>query len=98
MITLQPLFVILVILLLCYLVVDGLSTRSIWVKGGRKRPFSFQQWAYKCDREDEPHSYWFAMVFYSVAILLLIWLLLSGPAAWSYTQLSLNPGRELFLG
>lgn len=79
MITLQSLFIVLVILLLCYLVIDGLLTRSIWVKGGRKRPFSFRQWAHKCGREDEPRSYWFAMVFYAVAILLSIWLLLSGP-------------------
>ena len=80
MITLQSLFVILVILLLCYLVVDGLLTRSVWVKGGRKGPFSFRQWAHKCGREDEPRTYWFVMGFYSVATLLLIWLLLAGPA------------------
>jgi NADH:ubiquinone oxidoreductase subunit 3 (subunit A) len=80
MITLQSLFIVLLILLLCYLVVDGLLTRSVWIKGGRKKPFSFRQWAYKCDHEDEPRSYWFAIGFYTVAILLLIWLLLSGPA------------------
>ncbi len=81
MITLQSLFVILVILLLCYLVVDGLLTGSVWVKGSRKGPFSFRQWAHKCGREDEPRSYWFVMGFYSVATLLLIWLLMSGPVA-----------------
>ncbi len=81
MITLQSLFIVLVILLLCYLVVDGLLTRSVWVKGGRKRPFSFRHWAHKCGREDEPRVYWFAMIFYAVAILLSIWLLLSEPAA-----------------
>jgi len=81
MITLQSLFVILVILLLCYLVVDGLLTHSIWVKGSRKGAFSFRQWAHKCDREDEPRSYWFAMGFYAVATLLLICLLLTEPAA-----------------
>jgi hypothetical protein len=77
MITLQSLFIILVILLLCYLVVDGLLTRSVWVKGGRKRPFSFRQWAHKCERADEPRSYWFVLGFYAVATLLLIWLLLA---------------------
>jgi len=79
MITLQSLFIILVILLLSYFVVDGLLTHSVWVKGGRKKPFSFRQWAHKCGREDEPHTYWFVMGFYSVATLLLIWLLLAGP-------------------
>jgi hypothetical protein len=80
MITLQSLFVILVILLLCYLVVDGLLTRSVWVKGGRKAPFNFRQWAHKRERDEEPRSYWFAMTFYAVSVLLLLWLLLSGPA------------------
>ena len=37
MITLQSLFIILVILLLCYLVVDSLLTRSVWVKGATPR-------------------------------------------------------------
>ena len=81
MITLQSLFVVLMILLLCYLVVDGLLTRSIWVKGSRRGPFSFRQWAHKCGRDDEPRSYWFAMVFYTAAVLLLLWLLLSGSAS-----------------
>jgi hypothetical protein len=43
MIILQSLFIVGVILLLCYLVIDGLLTRSVWVKGGRKSPFSFRQ-------------------------------------------------------
>jgi len=80
MITLQSLFVTLVILLLCYLVVDGLLTRSVWVKGSRRGLFSFRHWAHKRSRDDEQHSYWSAMVFYTVAAILLIWLLLSGPA------------------
>ena len=83
MITLQSLFVVLVILLLCFLVVDGLLTHSVWVKGSRRGPFSFRHWAHKSGRADEPNSYWFAMVFYAVAILLLAWLLLSGVDTWS---------------
>jgi hypothetical protein len=81
MITLQSVFVVLVILLLCGLVLDGLLTRSVWVKGSRTRIFGFRNMAHKRGREDEPRSYWFAMVFYSVAMLLLIWLLMSGPVA-----------------
>jgi ABC-type branched-subunit amino acid transport system permease subunit len=81
MITLQSVFVALVILLLFGLVLDGLLTRSVWVKGGRNGIFSLRNPAHKCAREDEPYSYWFAMIFYSVAMLLLIWLLISGPVA-----------------
>ena len=83
MITLQSLFVILVILLLCYLVVDGLLTRSVWVKGARTGAFSFRQWAHKRNRDDEPGSYWFAMSFYVVAVLLSLWLLVSGSITWN---------------
>jgi len=77
MITLQSVCVSLVMLLLCALVLDGILTRSVWVKGSRTGLFSFRNLAYKCDREYEPRCYWSAMVFYSVAMLLLIWLLLS---------------------
>jgi hypothetical protein len=77
MITLQSVFVSLVMLLLCALVLDGIMTRSVWVKGSRTGLFSFRNLAYKCDREYEPRCYWSAMVFYGVAMLLLIWLLLS---------------------
>ena len=80
MLTLQSLFVILVILILCYLVVEGLLTRSVWIKGPRRGAFSFRQWAHKRSRDDDPQPYWFAIVFYSGAILMLLWLLLSGPA------------------
>ena len=80
MITLQTVFVSLVILLLCALVLDGILTRSVWVKGSRSGLFSFRNLAHKCFREDEPRCFWSAMVFYSAAMLLLIWLLLSAPA------------------
>lgn len=81
MITLQSAFVGIVIVLLCALVLDGILTHSVWVKGSRTGLFSFRNVAHKRAREDEPHSYWFALIFYSVAMLLLIWLLMSGSVA-----------------
>jgi hypothetical protein len=78
MITLQSVFVGLVILLLCALVLDGIYTRSVWVKGSRTGLFSFRNLAHKCERDYAPRCYWSAMVFYCAAMLLLIWLLLSG--------------------
>ena len=81
MITLESVFVVLVMLLLFGLVLDGPLTRSVWVKGSRSGIFSFRNMALKRGREDEPRPYWFAMVFYSVAMLLLIWLLMSGTVA-----------------
>jgi len=77
MITLQSVFVGLVILLLCTLLLAGILTRSVWVKGSRTGLFSFRDLAHKCDRADEPRCYWSAMVFYAVAMLLLVWLLLT---------------------
>jgi len=73
--TLQSIFIVLVILVLCYLVANGLLTRSVWVKGNRRGMVSFREWAHKRSRDDEPRSYWFAMGFYSVALLCLVWLL-----------------------
>ena len=73
--TVESLFIILIILVLCYLVANGLLTCSVWVKGNRRGLVSFREWAHKCNREDEPHSYWFAMIFYSAALLCLVWLL-----------------------
>ncbi|MCP4878215.1 MAG: hypothetical protein GY896_22410 [Gammaproteobacteria bacterium] len=75
--TLESFFVVLVMLVLCYLVVNGFLTGSVWVKGNRRGIVSFREWAHKRGREDEPGPYWFAMVFYSVAVLCLIWLLTS---------------------
>ena len=73
---LQSLFVILVILILAYLIVDGWTTRAVWVKGKREGLVSFRQWAHKRERNAEPWPYWFAMSFYAVAILCLCALLL----------------------
>jgi len=73
--TLQSIFIVLVILVLCYLVASGLLTRSVWIKGNRRGLVNFREWAHKRSREDEPHSYWFAMTFYGVALLCLVWLL-----------------------
>ncbi|NND40094.1 MAG: hypothetical protein HKO06_10905 [Pseudomonadales bacterium] len=73
--TLQSIFIVLVILVLCYLVANGLLTRSVWVKGSRRGIVSFREVAHKRNRDDEPRSYWFAMGFYSVVLLCLAWLL-----------------------
>ncbi len=73
--TLQPIFIVLVILVLCYLVANGLLTRSVWVKGNCRGLVSFREWAHKRSCEDEPRSYWLAMAFYTVALLCLVWLL-----------------------
>ena len=86
MVTLQSVFVVLVILLLFGLVLDGLMTRSVWVKGSRTGNFSFRNMAHKRGRADESGSYWFAMIFYLVAMLFLIWLLISGSATQGFYQ------------
>ena len=79
--TLQSIFIILVILVLCYLVANGLLTRSVWVKGNRRGLVSFREWAHKRNREDEPRTYWFAITFYCGTLLCLIWLFATGVSA-----------------
>jgi hypothetical protein len=75
---LQSLFIILVILVLLYLVIDGLITRSIWIKGGRRSGIvNWREWAHRCERADKPATYWAAMIFYCLALLLIGWLLLA---------------------
>lgn len=74
----QLLFIVLVILILAALLVDGMLTRAVWVKGARNGLFSFRHWAHKCERDAEPWPYWFAMSFYSLALISLCVLLLLG--------------------
>ena len=64
MITVQSDFVILVITLLIYLVVDGLLSGSVWVKGSRSGKINYREWAHRSSREDKPRTYWSAMIFY----------------------------------
>jgi hypothetical protein len=72
----QLMFTVLVILTLAALLVDGLLTRAVWVKGARNGLFSFRHWGHKCERDEEPWPYWFAMSFYALALLCLCGLLL----------------------
>ena len=55
---LQFFFVVLVIATLAYLVVDGLRTGSVWVKGSRNGLINFTEWVHKRSRAEEPGTYW----------------------------------------
>jgi hypothetical protein len=72
----QSLFIVLVIALLAGLLVGGAVTGSVWVKGARDGLFSFRNWAHKRSRDEDPWPYWFAMGFYSLALISLGVLLL----------------------
>jgi hypothetical protein len=72
----QLVFIVLVILILAGLLVDGLLTRAVWVKGARNGLFSFRHWAHKCERDEEAWPYWFAMSFYALVLICLCVLLL----------------------
>ncbi|MDH3388958.1 MAG: hypothetical protein OEN02_13750 [Gammaproteobacteria bacterium] len=78
MVTLQSFFLALVAGILVYLIADGVLTGSVWIKGARTGIVNFRKWAHKRGRDDEPFSYWFTMAFYSMALLLIVWLLVSG--------------------
>jgi len=67
----QTLFVVLVILLLAGLLIDGAVTRAVWVKGARDGLFSYRHWAHKRSLDEDPWPYWFAMGFYSLALICL---------------------------
>ena len=71
MLLLQSTVILVVILLLAGLIVDGWLTGTVWVKGARDRPFSFRHLAHKRGRNEDPWPYWFAMGFYSIALICL---------------------------
>ena len=77
---LQSLFIIVVILVLAYLLLDGWFSGAVWVKGARKGLFDYRRPAHRRDRDADPWIYWFAMGFYLVVLLCLVALLLSGQA------------------
>ncbi len=67
----QSVFFLGIIVVLAYLIVDGLTTRSVWVKGARGWGVDIHTWAQKRSRTDEPLSYWLAMSFYAASLALL---------------------------
>ena len=66
-------FVVLVIAILLFMVIDGLITGEVWVRGPRSG-FSLTRWAHKRSREDEPVGYWIFMSLYTAGALWLIYL------------------------
>ena len=76
--TIQSAFIILVILILAGLLIDGVVTRAVWVKGARNGLFSFRHWAHRRSRDEDPWPYWFAMGFYSLALISLCGFFLFG--------------------
>lgn len=62
---LQGLLGLVLVAFTAFFVVDGLRTGSVWVKGGRGLG-EMGTWAHKRHREEEPVSYWIAIVFYTV--------------------------------
>ena len=72
----QSIFIVIVMLVLLYLLIDGWISRAVWVKGARDGLFSFRHLAHRRGREDEPRLYWSAMGFYALALICLVVLLL----------------------
>ena len=68
-------FVYLVAAILLYMVVDGLITGAVWVRGSRSG-FSLKQWAHKRSREEEPVSYWLFMSLYTIGAIGIVLIVL----------------------
>lgn len=66
-------FLLIVVGSLGFMVVDGLLTGSVWVRGARKG-MTFKQWAHKRDRDEEPISYWLFMSLYIAGIVWILYL------------------------
>lgn len=57
-----------------YLLWDGFTSGSVWVRGGR-RTLEFGKWAHKKSRVQEPACYWIAMAFYGSSALFALYAL-----------------------
>lgn len=69
-------FVLAVIGILLFLVLNALVTGSVWVKGARSGWVNLKEFAHKRDRNDDPLYYWGHLLFYTAGILFLLYLLL----------------------
>lgn len=71
---------ILALLWVVWLLIDGLLTKNIWVKGGAKdrftRPLDMSSFAHKVNRSDSPITYWLHVVLYCSFIILVLYLLI----------------------
>ncbi len=74
----QTIVTLLVVCALAFLIIDGLASGAVWVKGTRTGLFTFRHWAHKRSRDEDPWPYWFALSFYGVALICLCWLLAFG--------------------
>ncbi len=68
-------FLILVLAVLLYLVIDALYTGSVWVRGSRTGFVNFRELAHKRNRNNDPGYYWGFLGFYTAAFVWLLYLL-----------------------
>ncbi|MEM8769669.1 MAG: hypothetical protein AAGE43_19720 [Pseudomonadota bacterium] len=72
--TVQLLFVLSLGAILCWLVWNGWTTGSVWVRGVRKASSTDPAlWATPVDRKQHPGGYWLAMSFYGGGIAFALW-------------------------
>jgi len=66
----------------CWLLLDGLLTGKVWVKGGAKdrfsRSISMHSFAHKVSREESPIVYWLNIFLYIAFIALILWVMITG--------------------
>lgn len=58
-----------------YLLWDGFTSGSVWVRGGR-RTLEFGKWAHKKHRHQELICYWIAMAFYGGSAIFSLYALI----------------------
>lgn len=69
---------LLILLWIAWLVIDGLLSGAVWVKGGSEDRFTrnldMRSFATKLHRTKYPVYYWLAIVFYSAAAVYFFYL------------------------
>jgi len=65
-------------LILAWLVLNGLRSGSVWVRGARDAGSADpRDWATPVSRETSPVGYWLAISFYSASLLFVLWALIA---------------------
>jgi len=65
-------------LILAWLVLNGLRSGSVWVRGVRDAGSADpRDWATAVSRQTSPLGYWLAIGFYSAALLFVLWALIA---------------------
>ena len=74
-------FYLLALMWVGWLLLDGLRSGEVWVRGGSKdrftRSLDINSFAHKVSRQGDPDMYWIHIILYLSAVIIFLWLLIT---------------------